>query len=378
MTHTRGGNGEDSHVPPRLVLVAGLLAALLLSAGCGRTGGDDAGTASGELSGRIAVDGSSTVAPFVTAAAELFQGEESDVQVTVGISGTGGGFERFCMGETDLSNASRAIEDDEVAICEENGVDYVELHIANDGIANVVNKENDWATCLSVEQLNEIWKPGSKVDSWQDVDAEFPDVELKLSGPGTDSGTFDFFTNAINGEEGASRTDYQPSENDNVIVQAVAGDKGGLGYFGLSYAEQNASKVKTLEVDDGDGCVKPTRETVQSGEYKPLSRPLFVYVKTEALQRPEVKAFLEFMLDNQSEIAGDLFVPLTKSSSRRPARLSTKREHGRAERAGTARESPPLRRRHHQGAVGALRVRLRGDDSRHRLRAPAPCDRLLP
>src|SRR5688572_19126351 len=186
MTHTRGGNGEDSHVPPRLVLVAGLLAALLLSAGCGRTGGDDAGTGSGELSGRIGVDGSSTVAPLVTAAAELFQSEESDVQVTVGISGTGGGFERFCMGETDLSNASRAIEDDEVAICEENGVDYVELHIANDGIANVVNKNNNWATCLSVEQLNEIWKPGSKVVSWRDVDAEFPDVELKLSGPGTD------------------------------------------------------------------------------------------------------------------------------------------------------------------------------------------------
>ncbi len=313
MTHRRGGNGEDSHVPPRLVYVAGLLAVLLLAAGCGREGGDDnGGTGSGDLSGRITADGSSTVAPFVTAAAPLFRKEQSDVQVTVGISGTGGGFERFCMGETDLSNASRAIEDDEVALCEEGGVEFVELHIANDGIANVVNKENDWATCLTVDQLNAIWKPGSKVDSWRDVDAEFPDVELKLSGPGTDSGTFDFFTNAINGEEGASRTDYQPSENDNVIVQAVGGDKGGLGYFGLSYAEQNASKVKTLEVDGGDGCVKPTRETVQSGEYKPLSRPLFTYVKTEALERPEVKAFLEFMLDNQSEIAGNLFVPLTE------------------------------------------------------------------
>ena len=175
-----------------------------------------------------------------------------------------------------------------------------------------MNKENDWAECLTVEQLHEIWKPGSKVDSWRDIDAKFPDVELKLSGPGTDSGTFDFFTNAINGEEGASRTDYQPSENDNVIVQAVGGDKGGLGYFGLSYAEQNAGKVITLAVDDGDGCVKPTRETVQSGEYKPLSRPLFVYAKTDALEREEVKAFLEFMLDNQSAIAGNLFVPLTE------------------------------------------------------------------
>jgi phosphate transport system substrate-binding protein len=156
-----------------------------------------------------------------------------------------------------------------------------------------------------------MWKPGSKVGSWRDVDAEFPDEKLKLAGPGTDSGTFDFFTAEINGEEGASRTDYQPSENDNVIVQAVAGDKGGLGYFGLSYAEQNAGKIRTLEVDGGDGCIAPTRETVQSGEYKPLSRPLFVYVKSDALDRSEVKAFLEFMLDRQSEIVGNLFVPLT-------------------------------------------------------------------
>jgi phosphate transport system substrate-binding protein len=312
MTHLRGGNGENSHVPPRLALVVGLLAVLLLSAGCGREGGDSGGTAAGELSGRITADGSSTVAPFVTAAAQLFQKEQSDVQVTVGISGTGGGFERFCRGETNISTASRAIEDDEGTLCEENGVEYVELHIANDGIANVVNTQNDWATCLTVEQLHEIWKPGSKVDSWRDVDPKFPAVELKLSGPGTDSGTFDFFTNAINGEEGASRTDFQPSENDNVIVQAVGGDEGGLGYFGLSYAEQNASRVTTLEVDGGDGCVTPTRETVQSGEYKPLSRPLFVYVKKDTLTQPEVEAFLDFMLDNQSEIAGNLFVPLTQ------------------------------------------------------------------
>jgi phosphate transport system substrate-binding protein len=312
MTHPRGGNGENSHVPPRLALVAGLLAVLVLVAGCGRSGGDGGGTGAGELSGRITADGSSTVAPFVTGAAQLFQKEQSDVQVTVGISGTGGGFERFCRGETDISNASRAIEDEEMAICEENGVEFVELHIANDGIAIVVNKENDWATCATVAELRDIWKPGSKVDSWGDLIPHFPDVELKLSGPGTDSGTFDFFTNAINGEEGASRTDYQPSENDNVIVQAVAGDRGAMGYFGLSYAEQNKGKLKVLEVDGGDGCVTPTRETVQSGEYKPLSRPLFVYVKSDALGRAEVKAFLDFMLDNQSEIAGNLFVPLTR------------------------------------------------------------------
>jgi phosphate transport system substrate-binding protein len=310
MTHPRGGNGETSHVPPRLALLAGLIVVLLL-AGCGRSGGNGAATKSGDLSGRISADGSSTVGPFVTAAAELFRKEQSGVEITVGISGTGGGFERFCRGETDLSDASRPIEDDESAACKKKGVDYVELQVANDGIANVVNKDNDWVTCLTVEQLHEIWKPGSKVSSWRDVDPSFPDEKLPLAGPGTDSGTFDFFTKAINGEEGASRTDYNASENDNVIVQAVAGDKGGLGYFGLSYAEQNSGKLKTLEVDGGDGCVAPTRETVQDGTYKPLSRPLFVYVKTDALTRPEVKAFLEFMLDRQTEIAGNLFVPLT-------------------------------------------------------------------
>ena len=310
MTHPRGGNGETSHVPPRLAFVAGLIAVLLL-AGCGRSGGDNGSAKSGDLSGRIEADGSSTVGPFVTTAAELFRKEQSGVQITVGISGTGGGFERFCRGETDLSDASRRIEDDESAACKKEGVDYVELQVANDGIANVVNSGNDWVTCLTVAQLEEIWKPGSKVKTWQDLDDTFPDEKLTLAGPGTDSGTFDFFTKEINGEEGASRTDYNASENDNVIVQAVSGDKGGLGYFGLSYAEQNSGKLKTLEVDGGDGCVAPTRETVQDGTYKPLSRPLFVYVKKDALGRPEVEAFLEFMLDRQSEIAGDLFVPLT-------------------------------------------------------------------
>jgi phosphate transport system substrate-binding protein len=303
-------------VPPRAILVLGLIATVLLG-GCGRSGGSGDEGGAGSLSGRIEADGSSTVGPFVTKAAELFRAEQSDVEVTVGISGTGGGFERFCRGETDLSNASRSIEDDERALCEKNNVEFAELQVANDGIAVVVNKANDWTSCLSVDQLHEIWKPGSKAHSWRDVDAELPDVDLTLSGPGTDSGTFDFFTKAINGEEGASRTDYNASENDNVIVQAVAGDKGGLGYFGLSYAEQNADKLKTLGVDGGGGCVVPTRQTVQSGKYKPLSRPLFVYIKQESLDRPEVKAFAEFMLDHQDEIAGDLFVPLTPDQLQR-------------------------------------------------------------
>jgi phosphate transport system substrate-binding protein len=297
-------------VPARVFLL--LLAVIaLLAAGCGREDDDGGGSGNGDLSGRIAADGSSTVGPLVSAAAEQFENENAGVTVTVGIAGTGGGFERFCRGETDLSNASREIDEEEQAACESKNIEFVELHVANDGIVNVVNKDNGWATCVTTEQLKTIWDRGSKVDNWRDVDPEFDDVELSLSGPGTDSGTFDFFTDAINGEEGQSRSDYQATEDDNVIVEAVGGDRGGLGYFGLSYYESNKDKLNALEVDGGDGCVAPSVETVQSGEYKPLSRPLFVYAKRDALERPEVKAFLEYMLDNQDEIAGDLFVPLT-------------------------------------------------------------------
>jgi phosphate transport system substrate-binding protein len=311
VTLVRGADGKTHAVPPRILLFAGLLLALL-TAGCGR-GGDDGSEANGGQgqSGSIVADGSSTVGPFVSTAAEKFRAEEPDVKVTVGISGTGGGFERFCRGETDLSNASRAIEPDETAKCKDKGIEFVELQVANDGIANIVNEQNAWAKCLTVAELKKIWNRGSKVDSWDDVDSKYPNEKMTLAGPGTDSGTFDFFTKAINGEEGVSRTDYQPSEDDNIIVQAVAGDKGGFGYLGLSYYEENTEKLNAVAVDAGSGCVEPTRETVQSGKYKPLSRPLFVYVKKSSLERPEVKAFLEFMLDHQEEIAGNLFVPLT-------------------------------------------------------------------
>jgi phosphate transport system substrate-binding protein len=296
---------------PKSFIAVTLAVAALATAACGRTT-DDADTGAGDLSGRIVADGSSTVAPLITAAAERFEAEQGGVRVTVGVSGTGGGFERFCRGETDLSNASRAIEDDEAAACENKGVAYTELQVANDGIVNVVNPQNDWATCVTTAQLKTIWDRGSKVRNWNDVDPEFADARLTLAGPGTDSGTFDFFTDAINGEEGRSRSDYQATEDDNVVVEAVSGDRGGLGYFGLSYYEQNKDKLKALEVDGGDGCVAPSTDTVQSGDYKPLSRPLFVYVKTEALARPEAKAFLDFLLDNQEEISQDaLFVPLT-------------------------------------------------------------------
>jgi phosphate transport system substrate-binding protein len=294
--------------------VAAAVAALVLSLGATACGGEDASSAAGGdgLSGRIEADGSSTVGPFTTRAAERFQGEHSGVQVTVGISGTGGGFERFCAGETDLSNASRAIKDEEAAICEQNGVDYVEFQVANDALTVVVNADNDWATCLTTDELNAIWAPDSEVDSWSDVRDGFPDEELKLFGPGTDSGTFDYFTDAINGEEGASRTDYAPSEDDNVIVQGVSGETGGLGYFGFSYFEENQDALKAVEIDAGDGCVAPSVEAAQDGSYAPLSRPLFVYAKTEAFARPEVAAFVQSMLDEADTIAEETqYVPLT-------------------------------------------------------------------
>jgi phosphate transport system substrate-binding protein len=297
----------------RLMLLT-FAALVLLGAGCG--GDDDEGADAGggeELSGRIEIDGSSTVGPFTSRAAERFQQEESGVQITVGVSGTGGGFERFCAGETDMSNASRPIDEDEVSDCEQKGVEYVEFQVANDALTVVVNKDNDWATCLTVDELKKIWEPGSKVDNWSEVKADFPDEKLTLFGAGTDSGTFDYFTDAIVGEEGASRSDYSASENDNVTVQGVSGQEGGMGYFGFSYYEENQDTLKALEIDGGDGCVAPSVETAQDGSYKPLARPLFVYAKTESFQKPEVQAFVQYTLDNAIEIAEEAdFVPLTE------------------------------------------------------------------
>jgi phosphate transport system substrate-binding protein len=288
-----------------LTLFASIAILVLVAAGCGA---DDSST------GTITADGSSTVGPFTTRAAEDFRDDNPDVQITVGISGTGGGFERFCVGETDISNASRAIDDDEKAICEENGVEYVELQIATDALTNVVNSENDWASCLTVEQLNAIWKPGSKVSNWNQVDPSFPDVALKLYGAGTDSGTFDYFTRAINGEEGASRSDFSATEDDNVTVQGVSGDKGALGYFGFSYYEENQDKLKALRIDGGGGCVAPSVATAQDGSYTPLSRPLFMYVKTSSLvDDASLEDFVRYTLENEQTIAEQArFVPLTQ------------------------------------------------------------------
>jgi phosphate transport system substrate-binding protein len=298
---------------PAILLAFGL--AFVLPA----CGGDDGGNGGGgNLSGTISIDGSSTVGPLSETAAELFREENPDVRITVGVSGTGGGFEKFCAGETDVSDASRSIEAEEKDACAKEGVKYEEVQVANDGLANVVNPQNDWAECLTTAELKKIWQKGSKVDSWNDVRSDFPDEQMKLFGAGTDSGTFDYYTEAINGEEGNSRSDYSPSEDDNVTVQGVSGGKGNLGYFGLSYAIANEDKVKTLAVDAGDGCVKPTNETVQDGSYKPLSRPLFIYPSQKALQRPEVKAFIEYYTDNHDQIAEQAqFVPMTDDQAQK-------------------------------------------------------------
>jgi len=293
--------------------VAPATLAIAVSLGLAACGGGDAGTSptGDELSGTIKVDGSSTVYPLTEAAAELFREEEPKVNVTVGQSGTGGGFEKFCAGETDISDASRPIKDEEKKACDAKGIKFSEFQVANDALTVVVSKDNAWVDCLTVDQLKKIWAPGSKVKTWNEVDGKFPNEPLKLFGPGTDSGTFDYFTNEINGEEGASRTDYSPSEDDNVIVQGVAGSKGGLGYFGFSYFEQNQDELKAVAIDGGSGCVAPSSAAAQDGSYKPLSRPLFIYPNAEALKRPATKAFVEFYVEQHGKIAEQaLFVPL--------------------------------------------------------------------
>jgi phosphate transport system substrate-binding protein len=268
------------------------------------------------LSGSITADGSSTVGPWTTAAAEAFQRKNSRVRITVGISGTGGGFERFCRGETDLSNASRPIRTTEHETCLQNGVRWVAFTVANDGIAVVVNRQNTWVDCLTTAELRKIWDSGSQVDNWSQVRAGFPNVPLKLFGPGTDSGTFDYFTEVINGRARRSRSDYLASEDDNVAVQGVSGERGGLGYFGLSYYEENKDRLKVLRIDGGRGCQAPRIATVQSGAYRPLGRPLFIYAKRSSFQRAAVAAFIGYALNNQATIARTArFVPLTKKQA---------------------------------------------------------------
>ena len=257
------------------------------------------------LSGNVTADGSSTLGPYTAAAAEGFQKKNKGARITVGISGTGGGFERFCRGETDLSNASRPMRNSEAIRCRDAGVKWVAFTVANDGLSVVINRENTWVNCLTVAELKKIWEPGSKIDNWSQVRDGFPNVPLKLFGAGTDSGTFDYFTEAINGRARASRTDYLASENDNVLVQGVEGERGALGYFGFSYYEENKSRLKVLAIDagKGQGCVTPSIATVQANKYRPLSRPLFIYAKRDSFRRPVVAGFIGYIFNNERAIA---------------------------------------------------------------------------
>ncbi len=307
-----------------------LPAAAALAFGVAACGGDEESSSGsvegGDLSGTIAIDGSSTVFPFAQAAAEQFMGENPEVKITVGQSGTSGGFEKFCAGEIDISDASRPIDaKEEVPICKKEGVEYRELEVARDGISIVTNPATE-ASCLTTDQLKQYWEKGSTVSNLSDLgdDADtgepLPDAELSGYGPGTDSGTFEFFTEEVNGEEGNSRTDYQASEDDNVLVQGVAGTKGALGYFGFSYFEENQSRLKALQVENPKTgqCVAPSIASAQSNAYKPLSRPLFIYAKGSSFKRREVQAFLAYIFANEKAIATRArFVPLTTAQLKR-------------------------------------------------------------
>ena len=269
----------------------------------------------GSLTGTIEIDGSSTVAPITEAVAEEYRKEQPGVLVNVGISGSGGGFKRFVVGETDISDASRSIKDSEASSAQENGISYYEFLVGVDGLSVMVNTENDFVDCLTTEQLNMLWKPESTVKSWSDIDPSWPDRQINLYGPGTDSGTFDYFTEEINGESKLSRADYTASEDDNVLVQGISGDRNALGYFGFAYYAANADKLKLIAVDSGNGCVTPALETIADGTYSPLSRPLFIYVNRESLERPEVRDFVRFYMVHGRNLTADVgYVPLAQQA----------------------------------------------------------------
>ena len=293
--------------------IAVLLAALALAVTVVACGDDDSESGGGggsasadtptDLSGSVAIDGSSTVQPFAESASEFFNEENPDVQITVGGAGTGDGFEKFCRGEIAISDASRPIEDDEKAACKKGGVDYTEVQVANDGLTVVTNKGTA-IDCLTTAQLKKIFGPKATATNYKEVDPKLPDQEISLFTPGSESGTFDYFTDEINGEEGVQREKgVQTSADDNQIVTGIEGQEGAMGYFGFSFYEQNQDKLNAVKVDGGDGCVAPSSATVQDGSYKPLGRPLFMYVSNAELKKPEVKGFVQYAVDNQQQIS---------------------------------------------------------------------------
>lgn len=291
------------------ILVAAALVVII--AACGGSGTQKADST--KLSGAVKIDGSSTVYPITEAVAEEFRVDYPEVKVTVGVSGTGGGFKKFARKETDISDASRPIKDKEIKLCEENGIGYLELTVAFDGLAVLINPENDWVDHFTVEELKKIWEPAAQgvITRWNQIRPEWPDEEIHLFGPGIASGTFDYFTEAIVGESGSSRGDFTASEDDNVLVQGIASDKYGLGFFGLAYYEENKDKLKLIGVDNGNGAVLPTMETVSQGTYAPLSRPIFIYVSSSSAERPEVKKFVEFYLEEAPALVGEVgYIPI--------------------------------------------------------------------
>jgi phosphate transport system substrate-binding protein len=265
------------------------------------------------LSGTIKVDGSSTVFPVTEAVAEEFRAVQPKVKVTIGVSGTGGGFKKFSRGETNLSNASRPIKDKEKAACAENNIKYLELEVAYDGLAVLVNPQNDWVDSFTIEELKKIWEPAAQgtIMKWNQIRPEWPNEEIHLFGPGVASGTYDYFTEAIVGKSGASRGDFTASEDDHVLVQGIAGDKYSLGFFGLAYYAENKDKLTLIGVHNGEEIVKPTLETVSNGTYRPLSRPLFIYVNSTSVASPEVVEFVNYYLENSGELSKDVgYIPL--------------------------------------------------------------------
>ncbi len=273
--------------------------------------GDSVDASSGALEGTISIDGSSTVFPITEAVAEEFRKVEPKVRVTVGVSGTGGGFKKFTVGETDVSDASRYIKDKEISACDSNGTEFIELPVAYDGIAVIVNKGNDFARSMTIAELNAMWKSGSKAKTWKDIRPDWPDRPFRLYAPGQDSGTFDYFTDEVNGKSGNCRADATFSEDDNVLVRGVAGDPEGIGYFGFAYYTENKDQLNIVAIDGGSGPIVPSLETIGSGTYSPLSRPLFIYASTKAVQKVEVDAFLKFYLDEMGRLAQEVgYVPL--------------------------------------------------------------------
>jgi phosphate transport system substrate-binding protein len=267
-----------------------------------------------KLAGEVKIDGSSTVYPITEAVAEEFRNSQPEIKVTVGVSGTGGGFKKFGRGEIDINDASRPIKEQEVATCEQNNIKYVDLKVAFDGLVVVVSKENTWVDHFTVDELKKIWAPEAqgKITKWNQIRSSWPAEDFHLYGPGVASGTYDYFTEAIVGKSGSSRGDYTASEDDNVLVQGISGDKNGLGFFGLAYYEENKERLKLVPIDNGKGPVMPSVESIKSGSYSPLARPVFIYVTDAAAKRKEVSSFVDFYLANASELVADVgYIPLT-------------------------------------------------------------------